>query len=140
MLVSAQICEDDDLSKTRIDSSTLCCSLQHNLSHTRWRVLGNHCHANLRINHLATVSFVLRNPSVPSSEIFIELIRIPLTPHWRENTNQHRIEPTSNLRLIQTDHLSPCHETSMFWHTSDKDLRSASARRNQEIVHSSVLQ
>ena len=28
----------------------------------------------------------------------------------------------------------------MFWYSSDKNLRSASARRNQEIVHSLVLQ
>ena len=28
----------------------------------------------------------------------------------------------------------------MLWHSSDKNLRSASARRNQEIVHSLVLQ
>ena len=27
----------------------------------------------------------------------------------------------------------------MLWHSSDKNLRSASARRNQEIVHSFVL-
>ena len=123
MLVGSQISEDD-LTETSVD--TLSCSLQHNLPHTLWQV-----------DHLAAV---FRDPSVPSSGVFFKLIRITLPPHRRENSDQHRIEPTANLRLIQTNHLTPCHESSMLWHSSDKNLRSASARRNQEIVHSLVLQ
>ena len=139
VLIRPQISEDN-LTKTRLDSATLRSRLQHNLPHTLRCMLSDHRHPNLRVDRLATVSLVLRNTRIRSSEIFFELIRITLPPHWRENTNQHRVVPTSNLWLVQSHHLTPCQESSMLWHSSDKNLRSASARSNQEIVHRLVFQ
>ena len=102
MLVGPQIGEDD-LAKARIDSTTLCSRLQHNLPHTLRCMLSDHRHPNLRVDHLTTVSLVLRDPSIPSCEIFFELISITLPPHWRENSDQHRVVPTANLWLVQSD-------------------------------------
>ena len=79
------------------NSATLRSRLQHNLPHTLWCMLSDHRHPNLRVDRLATVPLVLRNPRIPSSEIFFELIRINLPPHWRENSNQHRVAPDFQL-------------------------------------------
>ena len=92
MLVGPQIGEDD-LTEARVDSTTLSCSLQHNLPHTLRGVLSDHRHSNLTVDHLATVSLVVRDPS---EAVFFKLIRVTLPPHRRENSDQHHVEPTAN--------------------------------------------